>query len=178
MRGLSYAVAALSMAGALGAHAQDASTSEQAGSAAQNSPKGYVMAAGQSDQFEIKEGKMASTMGHSPKVRAFGKQMVTDHTKSTHMVMAAATLSGLPQMPPPPLSPAQQQMVAQLQAASGPAFDRMYVQQQIQSHHQALATQQAYAKSGGDANLRGAATKIVPVVEHHIGELESMQTAM
>ena len=178
MRGLTCAVAALMLAGGLGAHAQDASTAEQAGPGAMNSATSYVTAAGQSDQFEIQEGKLAESMGKSPKIRAFGKQMIADHTKSTHMVMAAAMLSGLPQMPPPPLRPDQDQMMAQLQATSGSAFDRMYVQQQLQAHKQALAMQRSYAMSGGDANLRGAAKKIVPVVEHHIAELTTMQSMM
>jgi putative membrane protein len=178
MRGLTCAIAALAMSGAVAAYAQDASTSEQAGPATQNSAMSYVTAAGQSDQFEIQEGKLAASMGQSPKVRAFGKQMIADHTKSTHMVMAAALQSGLPETPPPPLRPDQQQMVAQLQSASGPAFDRMYIQQQLQSHREALALQQSYSKTGTDPNLRGTAIKIVPVVQHHLGELESMQTGM
>lgn len=178
MRGLTCAMVALAMTGATAAYAQDASTSEQAGPAAQNSAMAYVTAAGQSDQFEIQEGKLAASMGHSSKVRAFGKQMIDDHTKSTHMVMAAALQSGLPQMPPPPLRPDQQQMMAQLQSASGADFDRMYIQQQLQAHQDALAAQQNYAKTGTDPNLRGTAMKIVPVVQHHLGELQAMQTGM
>ena len=138
----------------------------------------YVTAAGQSDQFEIQEGKLAERMGHSAKVRAFGRQMVEDHMKSTQQVMAAAQTSGMPEMPPPPLTSDQQQMIAQLQASSGADFDRTYVQQQMQSHQMALALQQGYAQSGTDPNLKGTAMKIVPVVEHHIQELQTMQSAM
>ena len=142
------------------------------------SPAAYVMAAGQSDQFEIKEGQLAETMGTSTKVKAFGKKMVHDHTKSTKMVTMAAGESGLPPMPPPPLSPDQQQMMASLKATSGPDFDKLYVQQQMQSHQQALQLQQAYAQTGGDSNLKMTATKIVPVVQEHIDMLQRMQSMM
>ena len=128
------------------------------------SPAAYVMAAGQSDQFEIKEGQLAETMGTS--------------TKSTKMVTMAAGESGLPPMPPPPLSPDQQQMMASLKATSGPDFDKLYVQQQMQSHQQALQLQQAYAQTGGDSNLKMTATKIVPVVQEHIDMLQRMQSMM
>ena len=178
MRSVMGVTLALMISGGLMAQAQDASTAEQAGPGGMKSATSYVVAAGQSDQFEIQEGKLAESMGHSRKVRAFGKEMIEDHTKSTQQVMSAALQSGLPEMPPPPLRPDQQQMVAQLQAASGPAFDQMYVQQQLQSHREALALQKGYAQSGSDPNLRGAATKIVPVVEHHLGQLESMTSAM
>ena len=160
------------------AQAQDASTSGQAMPGGASATMAYVTAAGQSDQFEIQEGKLAERMGQSRKVRAFGKQMVEDHTKSTSMVMMAAQSSGMPQMPPPPLTSDQQQMLAQLQATSGAAFDRTYIQQQMQSHQQALATQQGYAQSGTDPNLKMTAAKIVPVVEHHIQELQTLQSAM
>ena len=176
MRGLMSAVAALAIAGGAMVHAQDASTSEQAGPGAVKAASAYVMAAGQSDQFEIQEGKLAEQRAQSARVRAVGKQMVQDHTKSTEMVMAAATASGLPEMPPPPLRADQQQELSQLASASGPAFDRLYVQQQLASHREALTLQQGYSTGGADPNLRGAATKIVPVVQHHLGELEGLQT--
>ena len=85
-----------------------------------NSPGAYVTAAGQSDKFEIMEGKLAVKMGSSDKVRAFGHKMITDHTKSTMKVMAAAKKSGLPKMPPPMLRPDQQDMVAQLKGRLRP----------------------------------------------------------
>ena len=178
MRNLLSVTLALMVSGGLMAQAQDASTAEQAGPAAVNSATSYVVAAGQSDQFEIQEGKLAQSMGQSRKVRAFGKEMIADHTRSTHEVMAAALQSGLPEMPPPPLRPDQQQMIAQLQAASGPAFDQLYVQQQLQSHRQALTLQQGYAQNGSDPNLRGVATKIVPVVQQHLSMLQGMTSAM
>lgn len=178
MRALTFGVVALMISGGVAAQAQDASTSEQAPPAARNAAMAYVVGAGQSDQFEIQEGKLAESMGRSAKVRAFGKQMIADHTKSTRDVMAAAQSSGMPEMPPPPLRADQRQMVAQLQATSGAGFDSLYVQQQLQSHRDALALQTSYAKSGSDPNLRGAATRIVPVVQHHLGELESLKSSM
>ena len=140
------------------------------------SPGAYVTAAGQSDKFEITEGKLAQTMGSTAKVRAFGRKMVADHTKSTMEVMQAAQMSGLPTTPPPVLRPDQQDMVAQLKATSGPAFDQMYIQQQMQSHQQALEVQQNYAMHGGDKQLKMAAMKIVPVVKMHIALLQNLSS--
>ncbi|WP_174300122.1 DUF4142 domain-containing protein [Caulobacter sp. S45] len=142
------------------------------------SPGAYVTAAGQSDKFEITEGRLAAQMGSSDKVRAFGQKMITDHTKSTMKVMAAAKMSGLPKMPPPALRPDQQDMVAQLKAASGPAFDSLYIQQQMQSHQQALMVQQNYAKHGADMHLKMVAMKTVPVVQEHISMLQNMGSGM
>ncbi len=142
------------------------------------SPGAYVTAAGESDKFEITEGKLAETMATDPKIKAFGQKMVADHTKSTMEVLRAAKMSGLPKMQPPVLRPDQQDMVAQLKATSGPAFDHMYLQQQMQSHQAALMVQQNYAEHGTDKELRMAAMKIVPVVKEHISMLQSMNSGM
>ena len=173
------AIVAMSAAGVV--HAQDAAPPPMGPQAMMDmakSPGAYVTAAGESDKFEITEGKLAETMGSTAKVRAFGRKMVTDHTKSTMQVLAAAKMSGLPKMQPPVLRPDQQDMVAQLKATSGPAFDQMFVQQQMQSHQQALMVQQNYAQHGTDRDLKMAAMKIVPVVEHHIAMLQSMNSGM
>lgn len=136
----------------------------------------YMMMAGQSDQFEIESGKLAADRAADPGVKKFGAQMVTDHTKSTQMVMAAAMKSGKPAGPPPPLKPDQQAMLNQLRAEKGATFDKTYVSQQMGAHKDALALQSAYAKSGDDPNLKMAAGKIVPVVKMHMAMLQKMPT--
>ena len=181
-QGFTYLIAALSLVGASAGHAQTPAApppmTPDAMADMAHSPGAYVTAAGQSDKFEIAEGKLAETKGSSDKVRAFGRKMVADHTKSTKQVMKAAMMSGLPKMPPPALRPDQQDMIAQLKAASGSAFDQMYVQQQMQSHQQALMLQQSYAKNGSKTALKMTAAKIVPVVEEHISMLQGMSSGM
>ena len=132
----------------------------------------YVMMAGQSDQFEIQSAKLAVAKG-SPAVRNFGRQMITDHMKSTSMVMAAAKASGMPASPPV-LTPDQQAMLDQLKGESGDAFDKTYIDQQVTAHQQALALQKAYAADGDNNGLKAAAAHIVPVVETHLSLLQSM----
>lgn len=137
------------------------------------STSGYLTAAAQSDMFEIQEGQLAQSMGKSSKVKAFGKEMIKEHTKSTQDVTAAAAKSGL-NPTPPALRPDQQQLIAALQATSGDQFDSTYVQQQTQSHQEALQVQQGYAQGGSDPNLKMTAAKIVPVVQKHLRMLQSM----
>ncbi len=132
----------------------------------------YTMMAGQSDRFEIQSGQLATRKG-SPAIRKFGQQMITDHQKSTAMVMVAAKSSGLPSSPPI-LTPDQQRMLATLQGESGEFFDKTYVAQQLTAHRDALAVQKAYAAGGDDPNLKAAAAHIVPVVQQHLIMLEAM----
>jgi putative membrane protein len=137
----------------------------------------YVRTAAQSDEFEIAEAKLALRRSHDPKIEMFARKMIHDHTQSTDMIKAALTQSGHMVPPPPPLSGMQEQMISQLRA-SGPDFDKTYIDQQLQAHHMALATHQAYAQTGTDPTLRHTAEKIVPVVESHLKMLDDMQGHM
>lgn len=133
----------------------------------------FVMAAAQSDQFEIREGQMAASMGDA-EVRRFGEMMVRDHTKTSAALMAAAKQAGLPPMPPPPPRADQQQMMAQLENLKGAEFDRVYLTQQVASHRQALALMTSYERTGEVPALRAAAREALPIVREHLAMAEKM----
>ena len=136
-------------------------------------PAEYVKQAGASDLYEITSSRTVLESTADPKVRTFANMMIRHHTKSTADVKAAAARSRV-RAAPPTLTPAQNELVAQLRHESGPARDKAYIAQQRQSHNQALALQTAYAKEGTAAPLKAAATKIVPVVRSHITMLKTM----
>lgn len=136
-------------------------------------PAEYVMTAGASDLYEITSSQVLLETTQDPKLRAFAQMMITDHTKSTADLKAAAARSRV-KATPPKLTPLQQELVTELRAEQGSARDAAYVAQQKASHGQALNVQKAYAMEGTAPALKAAATTIVPVVEHHIMELKSM----
>ena len=136
-------------------------------------PAEYVMAAGASDLYEITSSQVLLETTQDPKLRAFAQMMITDHTKSTADVKAAAARSRVKAMPPQ-LTPLQQELVTELRAEQGTARDAAYVAQQKASHGQALNVQKAYAIDGTAPALKATAATVVPVVEHHIMELKAM----
>ena len=138
----------------------------------------YITAAGQSDQFEVQEGKLAQAQGKSPSVKSFGTMMVREHTKTTSQLMATLKGMGMTPPPPPPLRADQQAMIAELSSKTGDDFDRTYVQQQLMSHQEALSVQTGYAAGGEDAKLKKLATTTAPIVQSHINSLRTMQTKM
>lgn len=137
------------------------------------SPAEYVAAAGASDLYERQSSQLVLGSTADPKVQSFATMMVKDHTKSTAEVKAAAARAGV-KAAPPKLTPAQAEMIAQLQAENGESRDAAYLAQQKLAHGQALAVHQAYAKDGTAAPLKMAAAKVAPVVEHHIEMLKTM----
>ena len=121
----------------------------------------------------MQSSKLVLATTTNPAVKQFATMMVTDHTKSTADVKAAAKRSKL--MPKPPkLDPQGMKDVAALKATTGAARDTLYVDQQKLAHQQALALHSGYADSGSARALKSVAATITPVVQHHIDMLASM----
>jgi putative membrane protein len=127
----------------------------------------YVAKAGAGDLYEIQSSQMAATRARSPQVRAFAQMLVTDHERSTQMVADAARRDGLSPRPPM-LEPPQRTMLRQLERARDRDFDRMYLNQQIPAHQQALNLHRTYARTGDGRALRQTAQGVVPVVQSHL----------
>ena len=137
--------------------------------------RAYLVTAARSDEFEIAEARMALRRTSDPHIRQFAQMMIQDHTQSTDMIHAALSHSGRPIPPAPALGPEQDQMLAALRA-SGPAFDRVYIDQQVQAHQKALRVHSGYAQGGEDPALRHTAGMIVPVVQHHLQAALAIQS--
>ena len=133
----------------------------------------YVSKAGASDQYEMQSSQLVLQSTSDAKVKTFANRMIKDHTKSTAMVAAAAMKDGM-NPPPPALDADGQQMISQLQGATGPDRDKMYMQQQVMAHDKALALHKDYGHNGDSKPLKTAAMKIVPVVQAHKNMLTSM----
>jgi putative membrane protein len=86
----------------------------------------------------------------------------------------AAAMAANVKVAPPKLDPMGAKNVAALRAAKGTARDRLYVTQQKAAHAKALTLQQGYAANGTVPGLKTVAAGIVPVVQTHITELQTM----
>jgi putative membrane protein len=136
---------------------------------------GYLATAASSDMFEIQSAQLAQQMSQNPAVQSFAGMLITDHTQSTQMLMAAAQAAHV-SAPPPALLPQHQALLDQLRGAgSGYAFDQAFQQIQIQAHQQALGLHQNYAASGDVQALRATAGQIVPVIQKHLAMAQSLQ---
>lgn len=136
---------------------------------------GYLATAASSDMFEIQSGQLAQQMSQNPGVQSFAGMLVTDHTQSTQMLMAAAQAAHVTP-PPPTLLPQHQALLDQLRAAgSGYAFDQAFQQIQLQAHTDALGLHQNYAANGDVPALRATAGQIAPVIQKHLAMVQSLQ---
>ena len=82
----------------------------------------FVRRAAESGAKEVELGKLATDKASNEEVRAFGKQMVANHSKSNGELMALAS------MPPPSVPPKAEE---DLTGLSGAAFDRAYMAKMV-----------------------------------------------
>lgn len=137
----------------------------------------YVMMAGAGDLFEKTSSSIVLKSAKTPKILDFANMMIKDHTKSTMEVKAAAKSDGV-MVGAPKLMPAQQKMIAELKAAKPSDREKVYINQQVMAHQQALDLQQTFASSGDKPALKKAAAVIVPVVQNHLSEVQAIQGSM
>lgn len=133
----------------------------------------YLFYAGAGDIFEITSSMILLNKSSNPQVRAYASMLIDHHTRTTNLALANAKAAGV--MPPPPeMSSMQKGMIGALHAASPAAIDRLYLQQQVPAHQQALALQAGYARGGDVPTLRQTAQGAVPIVQSHLSQAQQM----
>jgi putative membrane protein len=132
----------------------------------------YVGDAATGNMYEIEAGRIAAQKARNPRVKSFAQMMVSDHS-NTAARMQAAVPPGV--RLPSQLDAEHQAKLTQLQnTPAGAGFDRVYMQQQVAAHEEALALHRSYAQSGDVPALRELASSAVPVVDNHLRQARGL----
>jgi putative membrane protein len=131
--------------------------------------KDFVQAVMMSDKFAIVTGKLALERSQNQAIRAFASDMIAAHRKIETDMKRITDRSFVNRRvtPPPVFDPDRTKLHRALLVSYGPAFDRLYVSQQIQIHQELLDYLEGYADKGGYRPLQDFARKMVPVVRGH-----------
>ena len=141
-----------------------------------NDTGAFVSNASQSDMYEIEAARMAQSRSKNPGVTAFAKKMAVQHTAMTNQMkplMLAANMT-----PADNLDQRRQGLLDNLKTASDAAFDKVYIDQQVAAHEEALTLMRGYADQGDDAGLQAGAAKAIPKIEAHLAEVQTLQQAI
>lgn len=128
----------------------------------------FVRLAAASDLFEMESARLAIAATRNGDVRQFAQMILADHQQATAALARAASQAQPPVPVTPILNPQQRQMLTALRAVQPDAFDRLYLQQQVAAHTEALAALQAYARSGEIPPFRQHASTVAGPVERHL----------
>ncbi len=135
----------------------------------------FIEKLAQSNQFEAEQDRLASTRSASGRVRHAAIEMMRAQRRDTQRTQLAIHRSGLPTPSSPGLDLGQQQRIDQLKAVHGPAFDRLYLEQQVRAQGQRLDLLAGYIQDGSPGPLRSAAIRLRPAVQHRLSVFERLR---
>jgi putative membrane protein len=127
-------------------------------------------------------GALAQQKGTNAEVKKFGQTMVTDHGGVNKQAVALATKLNLT----PEQNPTSQQLTqggeqsrTQLNGLSGAAFDRAYIDHEVEYHQTVLdAIDQTLIPHAQNAELKALLTQVRPAVAAHLEMAKSLQTKL
>ena len=134
------------------------------------------------NQVDVDAGKVAEAKGTHSEVKAFGRQMAADHSGVNKQAAALAAKLGLK----PEDNPTAQSLksggeanVKKLQALTGAAFDRAYIDNEVAYHRQVLeALDTTLIPSAQNAELKALLEKVRPAFVAHLSHAQAIQKVL
>ncbi len=136
----------------------------------------FAMAAAHGGAAEVMMGKLAAGKATNPDVKAFGQQMVDDHTKANDQLMSVAQSDNLT-LPSKP-DAKEQAEYQKLSAMSGSAFDKAYVKAMVKDHEEDVKEFTRESQSGKDPKIKDFASQTLPVLQGHLDKIKSIESKM
>ncbi len=152
---------------------------EQAGraGAVKDQDRRFVYEAATGGMAEIAYGQMAEQKARSLSVKNFARQMVNDHSQAdTQLRQLAVQMAGI--QPPTGLDPTHIAKRDQLAALTGQAFDRAYMQNQVEEHRNAVLLYQQELSYGGQPNLQRFAGDTLPILQQHLQSAQTIEAQL
>ena len=134
------------------------------------------------NQVDIDAGKLASSMASNPEVKKFGAQMVTDHSGVNKQATELVTkLKVTPKDNPTSqsLKSGGEANVANLKKLKGAAFDKAYIDHEVEYHQQVLdAVDKTLIPNASNAELKALLTKVRPAFVAHLEHAKHVQSTL
>ena len=134
------------------------------------------------NQVDIDAGKLAATQASSAEVKAFGKQMATDHAGVNKQAVALVTkLKVTPEDNPTSKSLAQggEDNVTNLRSLKGAAFDKAYIDHEVVYHQAVLdAVDKTLIPNAKNEELKALLVKVRPAFVAHLEHAKHVQASL
>ena len=134
------------------------------------------------NQVDIDAGKLAASKGSRKDVKAFGKQMVADHTGVNKQAVALVTkLKVTPEDNPTSqsLKSGGAENVKNLKGLKGAAFDKAYIDHEIAYHEQVIdAIDKTLIPNAKNEELKALIVKVRPAFVGHLEHAKKIQASL
>lgn len=137
----------------------------------------YIPAAAIGDMYEIEASQIAVDRAKSAEVKAFARQMIMDHSKTSQKLEEFVTNNPVNIAIPKNMDGRHSAMIENLRKASDDEFDSVYMGQQAAAHEEALNLHKSYASRGDYPKLTSLAAETAKIIEHHRDMIAKVQAA-
>jgi putative membrane protein len=134
------------------------------------------------NQIDIDAGKAAEKKAHSPEVKSFAKQMVTDHTSVNKQAAALAKkLKVTPKDNPTSksLKADAKKAMTDISKHKGADFDKAYIDHEV-AYHQAVikAVDETLIPGAKNEELKSFLTQVRPALQKHLDHAQQLQQTL
>jgi putative membrane protein len=131
------------------------------------------------NQVDVDAGQLAKGKTHDKEVKAFAQQMITDHTAVNQQAGALVKKLGVKpesNATSESLKKGGTENMAALKKLKGKAFDKAYVDHEVDYHQQVLdAIDKVLIPSAKNAELKGLIEKVRPAIAAHLDHAKHLQ---
>ena len=136
----------------------------------------FMKAQQETNLAEISLGKVVIERAASAAVRTLAADLVKDHEAVMQENKALSERLGIEQPQAP--SAKQQAMAEHVKSLSGAAFDKAYVDGQVEGHTTSVAAAEKEIASGAHADVKAFATGYLPKAQGHLRMAQAVQTQL
>jgi putative membrane protein len=128
---------------------------------------------------EVEASQVAVQKAQNADVKRYAQAMLSAHQQATTTPANAAAGGSSASDLLTPLQDSHRKVMQQLQStANGPAFDRAYINAQVQAHEGALQTLERAETAAGDPTLVDRVRRMQSEVERHLAEARRVQAVV
>ena len=125
---------------------------------------------------EVELGKIASTKAENAEVKRFAQMMIADHSKANDELKSLAAKKNISL--PTTLDAKHRSTIDRLEAMSGTAFDRAYVDEMVEDHEADVQAFEKQSQDNTDADAKAFAAKTLPTLQKHLDTIKAIQARM
>jgi putative membrane protein len=133
----------------------------------------FVMKAAMGGMMELQSSQIAMQNSTNDRVKSYASMMIRDHGKANDELKSLASAKGLT-IPEDSLMAKNKSHMDQMQNMKGAAFDRHYVSMMVNDHKKDVAEFEKASANCKDADLKGFATKTLPVLKMHRDSIQAI----
>jgi putative membrane protein len=145
-------------------------------SAQTNAPDAkFVEAASAAGLAEVSLGRLGGSQGQSAEVKAFGQEMLEDHTKANDELKTIASGKSIPVSTAP--MAADTKAAAMIGNKHGAEFDTAFKKKMVADHEKVVKLFTKESTDGKDPDLKAFATKMLPDLKDHLQMAQQLPAA-